>query len=236
MNYQYICLNRPAASFDKIITFYQQGLGFNLLSKKKNEVVLHNGGLCKNFYLRFYLSQDAADQVQSPSEDYLIVFYISEQAEWESYINRMLEAGFQPVTALNPYWDQKGKTFVDVTGHRIVFQKANFGNHKVRLAKPAADLDTTSGFYIHNFGFSLIGSFRDHDGFDGDIVGNESDLFHFEFTRPVSAADQNIQYQGHLCQLFNMQQGSEQMKKRHIVDPDGYCLELCDRRDFEKCL
>jgi hypothetical protein len=38
----------------------------------------------------------------------------------------MREAGFEPIPAFNPYWDQNGKTFEDPDGYRVVFQRADW--------------------------------------------------------------------------------------------------------------
>jgi len=34
----------------------------------------------------------------------------------------MVEAGFNVVNSLNPYWDVNGRTFVDPDGYRVVIQ------------------------------------------------------------------------------------------------------------------
>jgi len=36
--------------------------------------------------------------------------------------------------------------------------------------------------YIDGLGFELLGSFVDHDGFDGAFVGHRQHLYHLEFT------------------------------------------------------
>ena len=37
---------------------------------------------------------------------------------------KCVKAGFEPVSAFNPYWDREGVTFEDPDGYRVVLQKA----------------------------------------------------------------------------------------------------------------
>lgn len=53
---------------------------------------------------------------------------------------------------------------------------------KVRLAKPSANLQSVARFYIDGLGLDLIGSFVDHDGYDGLLVGKHGCAYEFEFT------------------------------------------------------
>ena len=56
----------------------------------------------------------------APSDEHLLVLYVDEPAEWQDRCNRVLSAGFVEVAAGNPYWDEHGRTFVDVDGYRLV--------------------------------------------------------------------------------------------------------------------
>jgi len=53
---------------------------------------------------------------------------------------------------------------------------------KIRIARPTDNLAAISQMYIDGLGFKLLGSFEDHNGFDGTIIGHEQHLFHLEFT------------------------------------------------------
>ncbi len=52
----------------------------------------------------------------------------------------------------------------------------------LRIARPASDPDRMARMYCAGLSLSILGSFRDHAGFDGVMVGGESAGFHFEFT------------------------------------------------------
>jgi catechol 2,3-dioxygenase-like lactoylglutathione lyase family enzyme len=53
----------------------------------------------------------------------------------------------------------------------------------LRVARPTDDLDALLPFYRDGLGFSVIGGFKDHDGFDGVILGLPGAPYHLEFTR-----------------------------------------------------
>lgn len=53
-----------------------------------------------------------------------MVYYLPEAAEWQAAVDRLQAAGFRPVPAHNPYWDQQGLTFPDPDGYRVVLQRA----------------------------------------------------------------------------------------------------------------
>jgi len=52
----------------------------------------------------------------------------------------------------------------------------------MRVARPTDRLDEITNMYISGLGFQLIGSFKDHDGFDGSIIGHPHHTYHLEFT------------------------------------------------------
>ena len=52
----------------------------------------------------------------------------------------------------------------------------------IRIARPTDNLDEVVRFYRDGIGFEIIGSFRDHDGFDGVMLGHKGAAYHLEFT------------------------------------------------------
>ena len=101
---------RPSDDLEALLRFYQQGLGFALLYRFED----HDGfdGI------RGHVAGRA------PTWDNLLVFYFPDAEDWQSAVRKMREAGFEPVSAFNPYWDREGVTFEDPDGYRIVLQKA----------------------------------------------------------------------------------------------------------------
>ena len=54
---------------------------------------------------------------------------------------------------------------------------------QLRIARPSRDLTAAAEFYTRALGLEVIGSFEDHDGFDGVMLGHEGWPFHLELTR-----------------------------------------------------
>ena len=53
----------------------------------------------------------------------------------------------------------------------------------LRVARPTDHFEEVIRFYIGGLGLDKLGSFEDHDGFDGVIVGMPGVSYHLEFTR-----------------------------------------------------
>ncbi|MEI6733354.1 MAG: VOC family protein [Comamonadaceae bacterium] len=64
--------------------------------------------------------------------------------------------------------------------------------HQLRLARPVSDLSRTQVMYVHGLRMQVLGSFQNHEGFDGVMLGVADGTYHFEFTQcrshPVSPA------------------------------------------------
>lgn len=55
--------------------------------------------------------------------------------------------------------------------------------HHLRIARPVSDLARARRMYCTGLGWSVLGSFADHEGFDGIMVGAAGAAYHVEFTR-----------------------------------------------------
>jgi catechol 2,3-dioxygenase-like lactoylglutathione lyase family enzyme len=53
---------------------------------------------------------------------------------------------------------------------------------RLRLARPVSDLARARSMYCAGLGLSVLGSFEDHQGFDGVMLGAPAAPYHFEFT------------------------------------------------------
>lgn len=56
------------------------------------------------------------------------------------------------------------------------------GSH-LRVARPTDNLPEIIKFYRDGLGFEVVGSFKDHEGFDGVMLGHPGAAYHLEFTR-----------------------------------------------------
>jgi len=55
-------------------------------------------------------------------------------------------------------------------------------NAVLRVARPTDNLEQIAGMYCLGLGFEVIGSFSDHQAFDGVLVGHPHHYYHLEFT------------------------------------------------------
>ncbi len=53
---------------------------------------------------------------------------------------------------------------------------------EMRVARPTDHLDSVVKMYRTGLGFEVLGSFEDHDGFDGVMLGHKGSGYHLEFT------------------------------------------------------
>jgi catechol 2,3-dioxygenase-like lactoylglutathione lyase family enzyme len=53
----------------------------------------------------------------------------------------------------------------------------------LRIARPTDNFQEITRFYCDGLGFEVIGSFEDHEGFDGIMLGHAGSAYHLEFTR-----------------------------------------------------
>ena len=56
-------------------------------------------------------------------------------------------------------------------------------NTVIRIARPTNELERIAKMYKDGLGLEIISEFRDHDGFDGIILGNKNCIYHLEFTQ-----------------------------------------------------
>ncbi|CAN5673841.1 VOC family protein [soil metagenome] len=117
---------RPSDDLDALLLFYEHGLGLNVLYRFED----HDGfdgvmlGHAQAPYHFEFTRKRGHTVGRAPTPDNLLVFYLPDPAAWTKAVRQMREAGFDPVTSYNPYWDRDGLTFEDPDGYRIVLQKA----------------------------------------------------------------------------------------------------------------
>lgn len=118
---------RPTDHLDRVAEMYRKGLGFDPLGSFEGDefdvVILGQRG--SGYHLEF--THHRGHQVgRAPTKDNLLVFYISDEAEWITRCEQMRRAGFVEVPSYNPYWDRQGKTFEDIDGYRVVLQNTRW--------------------------------------------------------------------------------------------------------------
>lgn len=53
----------------------------------------------------------------------------------------------------------------------------------LRVARASNDLAAVVHFYRDGLGFEVLSEFKDHEGFDGVMLGHKGAAYHLEFTR-----------------------------------------------------
>jgi catechol 2,3-dioxygenase-like lactoylglutathione lyase family enzyme len=119
---------RPTDDLAAVVAFYRDGLGLDVLYEFRDHdgfdgVMLGRKGM--GYHLEF-TSRAGHRAGRAPTSDNLLVFYLPDEAEWRAAVARLERTGYPPVTAFNPYWDRRGRTFEDPDGYRVVLQNASW--------------------------------------------------------------------------------------------------------------
>ena len=126
MTFPTLRVARPTDNLPALLPFYCDGLGLSQLAC----FTQHNGvdgvmlGHPQAPYHLEFTHQPGHAVGRAPTADNLLVFYLPDAAEWQAAVQRIEVAGFAPVPAYNPYWDQQGRTYEDPDGYRVVLQQA----------------------------------------------------------------------------------------------------------------
>ena len=68
-------------------------------------------------------------------------------------------------------------------GSKTMDKPADLGKAYLRVARPSDDLVSVTKFYRDGLGFEILSEFKNHDGFDGVMLGHKGAAYHLEFTR-----------------------------------------------------
>jgi catechol 2,3-dioxygenase-like lactoylglutathione lyase family enzyme len=117
-----IRIARPTDKLDEVVEFYCDGFGLKILGSFHD----HEGysgyilGLPgRELHLEF-THQSEGSPCPAPSRDNLLVLYVPDRAAIARVVNQLSEGGHQPVPPENPYWAERGVTFEDPDGWRVV--------------------------------------------------------------------------------------------------------------------
>jgi hypothetical protein len=118
----HVRIARPTDAIDKLLPFYKDGLGFDVLGKFTDHegfdgVML--GHKSAGYHLEF-TRHHGHPVGRAPTQDNLLIFYFPDADSYAKAVARMEGSGFPPVASFNPYWDRCGKTFEDPDGYRVV--------------------------------------------------------------------------------------------------------------------
>jgi prolyl oligopeptidase len=115
---------RPTDNLAHVTRMYVEGIGFKLLGSFTDHEGFDGaiiGHPSHAYHLEFTHHRNTRVG-RAPTQDNLLVFYVSDQYQWAEACEQMVRAGFKSVTSYNPYWDAAGRSFEDIDGYRVVLQ------------------------------------------------------------------------------------------------------------------
>jgi catechol 2,3-dioxygenase-like lactoylglutathione lyase family enzyme len=115
---------RPTRDIAALIPFYTTGLGLEVIGSFDDHAGFDGimfGRPGAGYHLEFTCERGAVFALATHPED-LLVFYVPDHAEWTAAVARMESAGHPRMASHNPYWDVRGRTFLDPDGRRVVLQ------------------------------------------------------------------------------------------------------------------
>jgi hypothetical protein len=124
----------------------------------------------------------------------------------------------------------------------------SIANAHLRVARPTDNIEALKPFYIDGLGFEILYEFKDHDGFDGLMLGHPSAAYHLELITKHGHSVGKAPTQDNLLVFYLPEESTwrsagERMEKagwkavkpfnsywetngRTFEDPDGYRVVL----------
>ena len=109
-------LSRPTNHLEAVLSFYVDGLGFEVLDRFDNQqgwdgVIL--GHRDWPYQFEFTARRDESVVPPAPTPEHFVVFCIPEGEYWQKRLKALFEAGYQQVTPPQLYADEGTATFED---------------------------------------------------------------------------------------------------------------------------
>lgn len=119
---------RPTDDIEAVVAFYRDGLDFEVIGSFGGHGGIDGvmlGHPEYDYHLEFTHHSDG-EQVEPPSANHLLVFYLPDDDRWQTTVDRLESGGYERVASDNPYWDERGATFLDPDNHRVVLENADW--------------------------------------------------------------------------------------------------------------
>lgn len=119
---------RPTNKIEEVTHFYTKGLGLKVLYQFEG----HEGyrgvmiGLPELQYHLEFTQDDKGTPGTAPTKDNLLVLYFKTLAELNIIKDKLTALGHHPINPENPYWKDKGFTYEDPEGWRVVLYNGVF--------------------------------------------------------------------------------------------------------------
>jgi catechol 2,3-dioxygenase-like lactoylglutathione lyase family enzyme len=118
---------RPTDKLREVVTFYRDGLGLEEIGSFTGHAG-YSGvmlGLPGHRYHLEFTEREEPSPCPAPSKDNLLVFYIPTRDAINRAAARLARLGYKPVLQENPYWQEKGLTYEDPDGWRVVLMNTD---------------------------------------------------------------------------------------------------------------
>ena len=113
---------RPTSRLNEVVRFYRDGLGLKVIGSFE-EHAGYSGvmlGLPGHEYHLEFTSHSEGSPCPAPTKDNLLVFYIPDKGAIDRLTDHLGRMGHFAVAPENPYWAERGVTFEDPDGWRVV--------------------------------------------------------------------------------------------------------------------
>ena len=117
---------RPADRLAEVARFYRDALGLEQIDSFEGHAGYDGVMLAlpdRRDHLEF-TRPESGSPYPAPTKDNLLVFYIEDDEVFREMAARLQRHGHEPVEPENPYWAQRGLTFEDPDGWRVVLMHA----------------------------------------------------------------------------------------------------------------
>ena len=113
---------RPTDQLEEVVRFYRDGLGLAELGGFSGHAGYDGAmlGLPDRACHLEFTRHEHGSPCPAPSADNLLVLYIPDPADFAAMRVRMEALGVRPVPPENPYWRERGLTYADPDGWRVV--------------------------------------------------------------------------------------------------------------------
>jgi catechol 2,3-dioxygenase-like lactoylglutathione lyase family enzyme len=117
---------RPTDHLAEVVRFYRDALGLEQIASFEGHagydgVMLALPG--RRDHLEF-THHASGSPCPAPTKDNLLVFYVEDEGAFREMVARLRRHGHEALEPENPYWAQKGLTFEDPDGWRVVLMHA----------------------------------------------------------------------------------------------------------------
>jgi catechol 2,3-dioxygenase-like lactoylglutathione lyase family enzyme len=117
---------RPTDRLAEVVRFYRDALGLEQISSFEGHAGYQGVMLAlpgRRDHLEF-THHESGSPCPAPTKDNLLVFYVEDDGTFREMTARLKRHGHEPVEPENSYWAQKGLTFEDPDGWRVVLMHA----------------------------------------------------------------------------------------------------------------